>query len=117
MLKHSLKQTLSRSIIPRKLLISYVTRSIRQVNNLAQLVDTANQEEIQRTAKYLEYTTKVYKPSKRITFNREGELLLFSCDNIRHNQIYLKYPYVLYNSLILLSAYNFFVDPCKKYFK
>lgn len=73
---------------------------------------TAEMEEGQRSEKFLEYTHKVYKPSKTITFNREGEVLLYSCDNFRNNQVYLKYPYVLYDSMIPLAVYIFFADPC-----
>jgi hypothetical protein len=53
----------------------------------------------------------VYKPSKTIEFNREGEVLLYSCDNVKHSTIYLKYPYVLYDSLMPLSAYIFVYNP------
>jgi hypothetical protein len=73
---------------------------------------TAELEEAQRTEKFLEYTHKVYKPSKTITFNREGEVLLFSCDNLRHSKVYTKYPYVMYDAMIPIAWYLFFADPC-----
>ena len=38
-------------------------RSFRQVNNLHEINWTVNAEVEQRTAKYLEATTRVYKPS------------------------------------------------------
>ena len=76
---------------------------------------TALQEEDQRKLKYLEYTKKVYKPSKTITFDRNGEVLLFSVDNFRHSQLYLKYPYCMIDALIPLAFYNFFVNPCIYY--
>ena len=38
-------------------------RHFRQVHNLHEVVYTANSELEQRTAKYLERTDKVYKPS------------------------------------------------------
>ena len=65
----------------------------------------------QRTSKYLERTNKVYKPSKTIEFNREGELLLFSCDNIKHSTIYFKYPYIMYDAALPLSVYMFWFNP------
>jgi len=86
-------------------------RHFRQVNNLHEIVYTAQAELAQRTTKYLERTDKVYKPSETIEFNREGELLLFSCDNIRHSPVYLKYPYIMYDGLIPLSWYIFFCNP------
>lgn len=32
----------------------------------------------------VEETPRVYKPSYTIEFNREGEVLLYSCDPIKH---------------------------------
>ena len=65
----------------------------------------------ERAGKYLEKTDKVYKPSKTVEFNREGELLLYSCDNIKHSTIYFKYPYVMYDSMVPLSIYMYFINP------
>jgi hypothetical protein len=90
-----------------------VTKNYNQIKDLNQTMLTAEMEEIQRKAKFLEYTTKIYKPSKTITFDRNGECLIFSCDNIKHSQVYLKYPYCLIDSLIPLAVYIFFCDPCK----
>ena len=53
----------------------------------------------------------MYKPSKTIEFNREGELLLYSCDNVKHSTVYLKYPYILYDLTLPLSIYNFYFNP------
>lgn len=44
-------------------LISQPQRGFRQVKNLHEIVWTAQAELTQRTAKYLERTDKVYKPS------------------------------------------------------
>ena len=68
-------------------------RNFRQIHDLHEVIYTANQELEGRTAKYLERTDKVYKPSQTLEFNREGELLLWSCDNVKHSTVYLKYPY------------------------
>ena len=75
------------------LLCQASTRGFRQVHDLHEVVYTAEAELAQRTAKYLERTDKVYKPSQTLEFNREGELLLWSCDNVKHSTVYLKYPY------------------------
>lgn len=85
---------------------------LNHVKDLNQIMSVAELEASQRSDKYLEYTAKVYKPSKTITFDRNGEVLLFSCDNIKHSQVYLKYPYCLIDSLIPLAWYLFFCDPC-----
>jgi hypothetical protein len=86
-------------------------RFFRQVKNLHEVVYTAEAELEQRTSKYLERTDKVYKPSQTLEFNREGELLLYSCDNIKNSTVYLKYPYVMFDSFIPLSWYIFFINP------
>lgn len=95
--------------IQGKLSVKY----FRQVNNLIDAKSAAGQEKKQRYGKFIEYTNKVYKPSKTITFDRNGELLLYSCDNVKNSQIYLKYPYIMYDAVLPLAIYNFFVDPCK----
>lgn len=89
-----------------------VKKNYNQVKDLNQTMLTAEMEEAQRKSKFLEYTTKVYKPSKTITFDRNGEVLLYACDNIKHSQVYTKYPYCLIDSLIPLAFYIFFCDPC-----
>jgi len=113
------KQVLSRfnslsksAKIPQYFAMPSVVRDFMQVKDLNQVVSTAQLEEEQRTEKFLEFTNKVYKPSKTIEFNREGELLLFSCDNIKHSNVYFKYPYVMYDAMIPLAFYIFFADPC-----
>ena len=87
-------------------------KGYKQVQDLNSIVATAELEEEQRTEKFLEYTNKIYKPSSTIEFNREGELLLFSCDNMRLSSVYLKYPYVMFDAMIPLSFYIFWADPC-----
>jgi len=44
-------------------------------------------------------------------FNRDGELLLWSCDNVKNSTVYFKYPYCTHMGLIPLSWYAFFVNP------
>ena len=95
----------------RSVMGSIPQRQFRQVNNLHEIVYTAQAELAQRTEKYLERTDRVYKPSQTIEFNREGELLIYSCDNIKHSTIYFKYPYCMYDCLMPLSWYIFFVNP------
>lgn len=86
-------------------------RAFRQVHDLHEVVYTTEHELAGRTAKYLERTDKVYKPSQTLEFNREGELLLWSCDNVKNSTIYLKYPYCTQMLTIPLSWYLFFINP------
>jgi len=88
-------------------------RSFSHIKDLNQVMWTALTEEEQRKDKFLEYTHKVYKPSNTITFDRNGECLLFSVDNFKNSQVYLKYPYCMYDAMIPLAVYLFFCDPCK----
>jgi hypothetical protein len=104
----------SKSLNTQRLISSpSVMKGYKQVQDLHTIIATAQLEEDQRTEKFLEYTSKIYKPSSTIEFNREGELLLFSCDNFRLSQVYLKYPYVMFDAMIPLSFYIFWADPCK----
>lgn len=86
-------------------------RGFKQVNNLHEIVYTTQAELAQRSTKYLERTDKVYKPSHTCEFNREGEMLIYSCDNIKNSIIYFKYPYILLDGLMPLSWYIFFINP------
>lgn len=62
----------------------YFLRAYQQVKDLDLEEAKADLEEEQRTSKVLEFTDRVYKPSKTIEFDRNGEVLLFSCNNIKH---------------------------------
>lgn len=42
-------------------------------------------------------TSRVYKPSYTIEFNREGEVLLYSANPVDKETIYFKYPYIFCN--------------------
>ena len=97
-------------------LMNFSKRGFKQCNDLRVAVETATLEEINRSAKFLEYTDKVYKPSKTITFDRNGEVLLYHNRNIKNSTIYFKYPEGLLTATIPLAFYNFFMDPCKTYF-
>jgi len=63
----------------------------------------------------VENTTRVYKPSYTIEFNRVGEVLLYSADPFKHMAIYLKYPYVFYESLIPAALWMFYMNPLDLY--
>jgi hypothetical protein len=98
--------------LPKFLINPGSIRHYKHIKDLNETMYTAALEEEQRSAKFLEYTSKIYKPSKTITFNRNGEVLLYYCDNYKHSQGLTKYPYILIDACIPLIWYNFFVDPC-----
>jgi hypothetical protein len=112
LLKHNYKPIFG-ATMTNSFLYRAVTRSYSHIKDLNHTMHVAAMEEGQRTAKFLEYTTKIYKPSKTITFDRNGEVLLFQCDNFKNSQVYLKYPYCMIDAMIPLAVYIFFCDPCK----
>lgn len=59
----------------------------------------------------VETTDRIYKPSYTIEFDRRGEVLLYSCEPMKHLEVYLKYPYVLYESAIPLALFTLYVNP------
>ena len=59
----------------------------------------------------IEATDRVYKPTYTIEFDRCGEVVLYTSTPLKTMQIYLKYPYVLYESMILPCLYMFYMDP------
>lgn len=59
----------------------------------------------------IEVYAKIYKPTYTLEFNRVGELLLYSCNPLRHREVYLKYPYVFYESLSPLLLFMFIENP------
>lgn len=63
----------------------------------------------------VESTTRVYKPSYTIEFNRVGEVLVYSSEPFKNMAVYLKYPYVFYESLIPLAFWNFYMNPLDLY--
>jgi hypothetical protein len=93
------------------LLAMQPNRGFRHLKNLHEVVYTTQAELAQRTAKYLERTDKVYKPSQTLEFNREGEILIYSVDNVKQSTVYFKYPYVMFDAMIPLAWYVFFINP------
>ncbi|CAD8088217.1 unnamed protein product [Paramecium primaurelia] len=62
-------------------------------------------------SQYVVKTDRIYKPTYTIEFDRIGEVLLYSCDPHKHLTIFLKYPYILYETAIPLSIYLWFKNP------
>lgn len=109
--QHLLTSSMSASVLKDRNMTYQPRRYFRQVKNLHEIVYTAQAELTQRTAKYLERTDKVYKPSQTLEFSRDGELLIYSCDNVKNSTVYLKYPYCMYDCMVPLSFYIFFINP------
>lgn len=53
----------------------------------------------------LQKTDRIFKPTYTLEFNRVGEILVYSCDPIKHSTVYFKYPYVFYEAAIPLSIW------------
>jgi len=89
------------------------TLASRNINHIKNMVDEQlkYQAEELNNLPVVEQTTRVYKPSYTIEFDRVGEVLLYSCDPFRHMTIYAKYPYVLYESFMPMCLYLFLMNP------
>ena len=87
------------------------SRGIAQAKNMHREIAKAKIQQMQDNPETLEFTDRIYKPSYTIEFNRVGEVLLYSCEPFKHLEIYLKYPYVLYETLIPLSLGLWYLNP------
>lgn len=84
-----------------------------KIHHIKNMVDEnlKYQAEELATLPVVEQTTRVYKPTYTIEFDRTGEVLLYSCDPFKHMAIYFKYPYVLYESFIPTCFWMFYMNP------
>jgi len=96
--------------LPSSVHATMPSRGIHHIKNMVNENLKYQAEELQQLP-IVEKTTRVYKPSYTIEFDRVGEALLFSSDPFRTMTIYLKYPYVLYESFIPMSIYLFVTNP------
>ncbi len=63
--------------------------------NLRVLAEQASQEPLVIS------TDRVYKPTYTIEFNREGEVLLYSGNPIKNENVYFKYPQIFCTSKLI----------------
>ena len=63
--------------------------------------------EVEHEKPLIEDTSRVYKPSYTVEFNREGEVLLYSCEPTKEMTVYFKYPYILYEASIPAFIYMY----------
>jgi len=91
-------------------LVNQYTRNINHIRNMVDEKLKYQAEELTNLP-IVEQTTRVYKPSYTIEFNRVGEVLVYSCDPFQHMTIYFKYPYVLYESFMPMTLFMFLMNP------
>jgi hypothetical protein len=91
-------------------LTAFTGRGINHVKNMYDENMKAKVEELHNLP-LIEQTTRIYKPTYTVEFDRAGECLVYSCDPFQHMTIYLKYPYVLYESFIPLTMWLWYVNP------
>lgn len=91
-------------------LASVASRSLHHIKNMVDEGLKYQAEEL-TTLPVVEQTTRVYKPTYTIEFDRVGEVLLYSCEPFKHMAIYFKYPYVLYESFIPTCLWLFYMNP------
>ena len=59
----------------------------------------------------IEDYSKVYKPTYTLELDRCGELLVYSCSPLAHKTVYMKYPYILFESMIPLAGFMLIMNP------
>jgi len=85
-----------------------------KINHIKNMIDENLKHdvlEIHNNGEIFAKTNRIYKPSHTIEFNREGEVLLYSCDPFKHTTIYFKYPYVFYDALIPVCCWMWIFNP------
>ena len=96
---------------PKLQLSSLLSRSYLHIKNMEIEKKRAEIQKNCDEAPLVEEYERVYKPTYTLEFNRTGEILLYSCDPFKHKEIYFKYPYVFYESLIPASLFMFVENP------
>jgi len=93
--------------------LGLISQSYRCVGHIKNMLDEHRKHEVQQMhdLPILEKTSRIYKPSYTIEFDRAGEVLIYSSTPFRDMTIYLKYPYVLYESFIPLSLFMWCMNP------
>ena len=89
-------------------------RSAYGINHIQSVWDARTKYQAQKLydeGKVVQTTDRIYKPTYQIEFNREGEVLLYSCDPIKHSPVYLKYPYVMYEFAFPAAVWMWFNNP------
>jgi hypothetical protein len=89
-----LRTTLVRNLSRFARLTRVPARNMQHIKNMIDENVRVKAQEINDTP-LLQTTDRVYKPSRTIEFNRDGEVLLYSANPIKNSTIYFKYPYVL----------------------
>jgi len=109
-LQRSLVAKLGVSAI-EKSLYSQARYSMNHIKNMLDEERKHHVEKLHAEGAIVEKTDRIYKPTYTIEFDRAGEVLVYSGNPFRTMSIYLKYPYVLYESLIPASFWLWYVNP------
>jgi hypothetical protein len=84
------------------------------LNHVKNMIDENLKYKVAQTLEetsLVEKYDRVYKPTYTIEFNREGEVLLYSCDPLKHSAVYFKYPYVFYEMLMPACLWMWVYNP------
>jgi len=105
------KNFIQASLKPKQL--GLVHASFQNASHIKNMLDEKLKYEVQQLHELpiLEKTSRVYKPTYTIEFDRAGEVLVYSAAPFKEMTVYFKYPYVLYESLIPLSVFMWWCNP------
>lgn len=96
---------------PQKSILKQVRCSIHHIKNMLDEERRDHVEKLHNEGQIVEKTDRIYKPSYPIEFDRAGEVLIYSGAPFQNMTIYLKYPYILYESLIPIHLWLWYVNP------
>lgn len=77
-----------------KSLLRQAARAVGHIKNMDEENVRVLADEMDKEATVVK-TSRVYKPTYTIEFNREGEALIYSANPLKNETIYFKYPYIL----------------------
>ncbi len=77
--------------------------------------EKAKMNEKHKAKNLIENYDRIYKPTYELEFNRTGELLVYSGTPFKHKTVFFQYPFILYESLIPISALMFLLNPMGVY--
>lgn len=95
---------------PSRMLLSIPVRRFKQFLNMSRANTQATLQKMYDNPEVVVHEP-AFKPSYTLEFDRAGELLLYSCDPLRHKTIYFKYPYILYETSAFFMFWAFLVNP------
>lgn len=97
----------------RNSLLGRVQRGYKHVMDIEEqkIVQETQREYDLTNSRLAQHTDRVYTPSEQIELNRIGEIVLYTAAPLRDRVVYFKYPYVVFESMIPMLCYLWYMNP------